>query len=405
MFNVANYNTQGFNTTEEFSQVVPLVLGTTTSTSIFSAEAHFIHGLSGTWTHLAEATFALGQQVATRGLWSTSSLLVSAPNITRGLAGTWSVQPQFQGVVLSLVECNADWETHTTLEAVPDALFLTGDLLAEGLFESEVTLEHAFSGLWTNASTWSIEDPLITRHLESDWVGSSQEMLIEPSVTSNGVTTHDAIATWSAQTSLTNDPTLSPVIVTEFRIFLKAAWEANAHTKYQFIALWENDTQFTGEMNRSSACTSHWSSDTSLQLDSTITRYIESDWVTSTSLYLSGGIQHSCDLLFMGEAVFVGEATITGDFNCDWNANGVFALDAVRQVLPVASWSAPSHFNAEGVLEHACRIDWVGGGFVLGGVTVLRRVPAPKDRSFVLPNANRDLIVPESSRVFRPRRQ
>ena len=116
------------------------------------------------------------------GDWASATSLGGAPISIYNGTIDWTGELEFQGVVLSLVYANLNFEGIGELEAVPFEKFGTIPFTATGSWSAEGERVHGPLATWVGSASWSMQEGLANRGVTADWSSTDLGTNFEPTL-------------------------------------------------------------------------------------------------------------------------------------------------------------------------------------------------------------------------------
>jgi hypothetical protein len=286
---------------------------------------------------------------------------------------------------------------------LPDAKLAEGAWTAGATFTAVPSQSGNLSGDWNVGAQWALDEGLVTRHVEGAWEAGGIGFHMEPSITSGGVTTHDASAEWVGTASLTTDPELTEHRITELLLICESFWDAQASIIYGADAQWVAGSSILGVVaTKSAGGFGDWIAAATFDADATHTKDAGTvDLSASASMVTHALQEHTSQLAWEGSAIFTAEATVIHAGAVAWDVEADMVGTGVREARTTVAMVGTASLAMESVRYAGASADWSAAGtYVMTGAAILRLVPAPESRRFVMSDSQRQFVMSDSNRDF-----
>ena len=385
---------------------VALVFASASFTAEATVTATPTHTQAANATILAavQATFTGSQIFTAEATWSSAGATTQFDG-NRILAGVvnWAPDATFQAICLNTIYAEGAWDALSDLYMIPDYKLGNADWTAGATFDAVPSQSGDLSGAWNVGAQWALDDGLVNQYVEGNWEAGAIGFHAEPTITSGGVTTHDATVEWQGTVELTNDPELTDLQVTEMLWFGDVLWDAQASINYGAEGQWlANAPSMEITCTKTAGGFGDWDGTATWAAEAIHIKDAGTVSASASASMVTHALQiHNTQVVWDGTATFSADATVIHAGVGAWEANGDMAGTGVREARPTAAWAGTAALTMDGLRTAHVSGDWSAAAtYVLTGAAVLRLVQAPESRRFVMSDSQRQFVMSDSNRNF-----
>jgi hypothetical protein len=376
----------------------------TAEATVTSANSTVTRSGEATWSASLSPVFSSSQIHAAEGTWSSAGATTQfdGNRILAGV-GNWTAEATLHAVILNTVFASGSWDGTSSLHMLPDAKLGNADWTAGATFTAVAGQSGDLSGDWSVDAQWALDEGLVTRGVEANWEAGAIGFHAEPTILSGGITTHDATVEWLGTASLTTDPELTDLRITELLFICESFWDAQASIIYGADAQWAAGSSTLGvTATKSAGGFGDWIAAATFDAEAIHIRDAGTVVLSASASMITHALQeHTGQVVWGGSAVFAADATVIHAANAAWNAEADMGGTGVREARSTVAMAGTASLAMESVRYAGASADWSAAGtYVMSGAAVLRLVQAPESRRYVMSDSQRQFVMSDSNRNF-----
>ena len=399
MLNGASLNKAAINAAAGVSLVL--------ATASFTAGSDFVG--EGTHEKAAFANITCSVQSIFGGIrtqyafWNPVGTASIDSTVSRSLAATgdWTASAVGQFFSLSTIPAAAGFDATATFEALANAKLGNVDWTGDATFAAVPTKTSSLDGDWDDLNSgWLLGEGLRSAGAFGDWDGTAA-LWCEPTVDAGGVLDIEGYVFWGNTTTLENERSLTATFINGAWALGTGDWAAPAFAVYGASASWSHDSDLAMEGRRTFYKTADLEAGATFTAAAGVINQADQINLTHASHFSGRAL-----MLLAGDAALVGTSAFTSDGQTDdagtsdWSMGATLEVSAVRMAGTKMVLDTTSDFTISGKIAQGGFGSWSGLASSLSGGAVLKLVPAPHTRVYVIPQSKRAFTVPPRSRVY-----